>query len=172
MQVNIWIALRTNAHAVIKTRLFWDEETQGAYSGPVPNWVARLFEQIANRADVEKLFRKDRVWLTQGAVWRDWNIWSINVDENKESLQLLGEKLSDLELAYPSMVKVVGAWWWDGRQVGTQWQTDEHISTVGTPVYPLDPRLIEFMPDNPDGSRPTVPSDVNLVFGQAHRRFS
>lgn len=172
MHVNVWLALRTNAHAAIKTRLLWDEEKDGPYSGPVPNWVGRLFEQVANRADVEKLFRKDRVWLSQGAVWRDWNIWSINVDENTESLQLLGDKLHDLELAYPSMVKVVGAWHWDGRQIGTQWVDGEQLAVVGTPTYPLDARILEFMPDNPDGSRPTVPRDVNITYGQALRRFS
>jgi hypothetical protein len=171
MQVNIWIALRNGAHIAIKERVQWDEDRDGPYAGPVPNWVGRMFETIADRATVEKLFRRDRVWFSQGAVWRDWDLWSLNFDESRENLQLLGEKLADLELAYPSMVRVVGAWWWDGRQVGTRF--DANGDVVGTPTYPLDARLIEFMPDLDDqGTRPTEMGDVNLVFGQSPRRFS
>ncbi len=60
---------------------------------------------------------------------------------------------------YPNMVKVVGAWDYEGNQLA-----------------PVDPRVLEFQPDlvAEDGSvwRPETPRDVNLMFGQAPRDFS
>jgi len=166
MQINIWIALRQAARDAIVDRLTWNDAVDGDYNGPVPNWVARLFAAMHDRGTVQNLFRRDRRWLTQGAVFRDWYLFSVNLDESKETLQIIREKLSDLELQYPSMVEIVGAWWWDGRPVGVR------EDGSGTPVYPLSARLLEFMPDVDDvGTRPTAPTDVNLIFGQAPRTF-
>ena len=56
---------------------------------------------------------------------------------------------------------------YDGELIVTE------TSTTGTPVYPLHPRLLDFMQDLDDqGTRPSNPTDVNLLFGQSPRRFT
>ena len=98
-------------------------------------------------------------------------------------LQKIQTALDNLVATYPNRVRIVGAWYWDGRQVGTQFVRDEdgNITGIsGTPTYPLHSRTIEFMPDiverDEDGNevsrvRPTDLSDVNLLQGQQERHF-
>ena len=50
---------------------------------------------------------------------------------------------------------------------------EEIIGVSGDPVFPRHTRILEFIPDVDDiGTRPTIPSDVNLGMGQTVRRFS
>lgn len=169
MIVNVWLALRADAQALILTRLNWDEDVDGIYSGPVTDRQAKLFRLMADRANVQRLFRVD-------TDTQNWTIWNLYFDFKNNVLQRIQDELDQLAIDYPNHIRIVGAWHNDGRQVGTQFtrDADGNITGVtGTPTYPLHARILELMPDVDDvGTRPTVPSDMNLLMGQTERRFA
>lgn len=176
MIVNLWLAVRADAQALIVTRLNWDEEIDGVYSGPVTDRQAKLFRLMADRATVQNIFRVD-------ADTQDWIPWNIYFNFKKDVLLKIKAEIDDLVANEPNRVRIGGAWHFDGRQVGTQFtrDADGNITGVtGTPTYPLHTRLLEFMPDivtwDEDGNeisrvRPTSLTDVNLLQGQKERRF-
>ena len=176
MTINVFLALRDDAQALIKERLNWDESTE--YSGPVTNRQNKLFKLMQDRANRQKLFRIDEIST------RSWTLWSLYFDFDKDIMQKIQAELDDLTTNFPNHVKIVGAWHWDGRQAGTQFVRDAEgniTGTSGSPTYPLHARLIQFMPDDvtydengneTSRTRPTVPSDVNLAMGQSPRRFT
>ena len=159
MIVNVWLAIRDDAQGAVITRLNWDEETQGTYSGPVGDREHRIFKAMADRAEVQRLFEKASINSNL------WNLWSVTFDETKSDLNEIADELDYLALTYPNQFIIGGAWFWDGRQVNG---------------YPPHPKLIEFMPDvvtyDENGNelsrtRPTVVSDVNVGLGQSPRTF-
>lgn len=183
--VNVWIALRDDAQAQIKARLDWeadDPDTRGDYIGPVSDRHAKLFMRMQDLDSVQRLFRVDT------DAGRDWTVWNLYFSASGTVLSFIAAEIADLVATYPNHIRVVGAWHWDGRQVGTQWDitydaegNEISRTTTGTPVYPVHPRLLELMPDDVEydsngdeisRTRPTVPSDVNILYGQAPRRFS
>ena len=156
--INIWLAVRDDAQAIISTRLNWDEEVQGTYSGPVTDRQAKLFGYMHDRENTQRLFRVD-------SDTRDWTIWNVYFDFPKDVLLKVKAELDQLMIDYPNHIKIVGAWKWDGIQIAD---------------YPPHTRLIEFMPDDitydQNGTeltrtRPLVPRDVNLGMGQTERQF-
>ncbi len=165
MIINVWLALRDDAQAAIVARLKWDEETQGEYSGPVTERLHRLFSRMADRATVQRLYRADKIGEYT------WTLWSLYFDFPTNALLKIKAELDALQAAYPSHVAVCGAWRWDGRQVKSD----------GEPVYPVHARILELMPDivtyDADGNetsrtRPTEPSDINILQGQSFRQFT
>ncbi len=183
MTINAWLVLRDDAHAAIVTRLTWDTESQGEYTGPVTDRQARLFGYIAHLAAQLNQYRPDTV---NG---REWTLWTVDFNLPGALLQKVRTELDQLALDYPNRFKIGGAWHWDpdmpfGRQVGTQFvldpETGEVTGVTGTPAYPLDARLLNFMPNiktwDADGNLltdepATKLTDVNLVQGQSPRRF-
>ncbi len=178
MIINVWLALRDDAHAAILTRLAWDTETQGEYTGPVTDRQARVFGFIADRARQLAVFKKD-VFNS-----REWTLWTVDFNLPVNVLRKVQDELYQLALDYPNQFKIGGAWHWDSRQVGTQFILDPDTGEVtgisGTPLYPLDMRLLKFMPNiktwDADGNLltddpATFITDVNLVQGQTPRRF-
>ncbi len=152
MIVNVWLALRDDAQSAIVTRLNWDEGSQGEYTGPVPDRTARLFQKMADRANVQRLFRV----ATLNS--RQWTLWNVYFNEKVGVLQKVQDELDGLATDYPNQFIIAGAWHWNGDQV---------------PAYPPHPQLIELMPDVDDiGTRPVDLSDVNLLLGQSPRDFS
>ena len=66
--------------------------------------------------------------------------------------------------------EVMGAWEFDtGIQYGTEIEPEDG-SIIGTPTFPISPRLIKFMPDI-EGVAATALTDVNKIQGQRDRRF-
>lgn len=161
--VNVWIALRDDAQASIHERVTWDEETQGNYTGPVTDREFKLFSKIATTG-VQKFWRVDT------DTGRQWTVWSLNFSEN---LAFVAAEINQLLIDRPNVIRVVGAWWFDGRQVGTQWELDgdgnRTGNTTGTPTYPIHSRILNFMPvGHPAGG---VHPDPNRMMGQQPRRF-
>jgi len=201
--VNVWIGLRDDAQAAILTRLRWDEETQGPYTGPVTDRQHKLFSYMHDRENTQRLFKQ----ATFGG--RVWTVWSVYFDLPGNILQLVKAELDQMLVDYPTQFVVMGAWHWEGNQVGTEhvystrivtktwsilnpdYQPDpdlpafddrytirvtgdveeEYVSGhTGTPIYPMHPQILKFMPDV-DGLPATVVTDVNLGQGQVHRNF-
>lgn len=176
MNINVFLALRSDAQQSVVTRLTWNEEVQGEYTGPVTDRQAKLFRYMADRETTQALFRN----ATIGAF--KWTLWSVYFPLSLGSnvLQIIQDELDNLAVTYPTQFIIVGAWRWDGRQVGTRWNSDR-TDVTGTPTYPIHPRLIDLMPDevtyDAEGNevsrvRPTGLSDVNLLLGQSPRRFT
>ena len=205
MIINVWLALRDDAQALIKQRLRWNPRVDGPYTGPVDPRAATLFRRMADLEGTQRLFRTDRV------AGRDYSLWSLYFNSKKVAPAKVKKELDWLIATYPNRVAILGAWHEDGRQVGTQhvydtqtvnkevsfrnpdFQPDPElplfddrrilrefrdvevtsvVGKTGTPLYPLHARLLNFMPDVDDiGTRPTGPSDVNLLAGQMPRSF-
>lgn len=178
MIVNVWLVLRADAQALIVTRLNWDEEVDGVYSGPVPDRAFRLFRLMADWKVVQAIFRID----TDGA--NDWHLWNVYFDKPKDILLKVRDEIDWLLANFPNQTRIGGAWHFDSRQVGTQFtrDADGNITGVtGAPTYPIHARALELMPDiitrDADGNvtsttRPTALTDVNLLQGQEDRRFA
>ncbi len=156
--VNVWLGLRDDAQSAINTCLNWDSEVE--YSGPVGDREKRIFQLMGDRAVVQSLFAKATINSNQ------WNLWTVTFDNPVNALLKIQGEIDYLADRYPLQFVIGGAWHWDGRQVGTQFTyTDGTVTGIsGTPIYPLHPRLIDFMPDG-------VLADVNLSAGQTPRIF-
>jgi hypothetical protein len=123
IHVNVWIALRDDAQSAIVTRLQWDEESQGPYTGPVEDRTAILFTRMLGGAEVQRLFRV----ATLGG--RQYTLWNLYYQDRGSVLQVVQDELDQLAIDYPSQFIIAGAWIWDHslacRQVGTQLDIQE-----------------------------------------------
>ena len=152
--INVWIAIRDDAQALIHERLTWDEESQGEYSGPVTDRQAKLFGYMADRDTTQRLFRTD-------SLARVWTLWSVYFDLPGNILQKVKAELDQLALDYPNHIKLIGAWHWDGRQVGTQYVYGPVTREIDDPAFnqPDIPNPdYQPYPDEPDfDPRETIP---------------
>ena len=172
MLVNVWLGIRNDAQTAIEDCLDWDDSAE--YSGPVGDREKKIFQAMSDRAVVQRLFNKATINSNL------WNLWTVYFDEPKDILIKIKNELDYLEDTYPTQFVIGAAWFWDGRQVGTQYTYDEDgviTGITGTPTYPAHPKLIDFMPDVWNGDDPATYStatqltDVNLLAGQTPRRF-
>jgi hypothetical protein len=162
MNINIWIVLTETAKDTLRPLL--DDPT---YDGPHLTAV-KIFRRMIDIATVERMFKSPTLGGTK------YFLYSVTFNDiGGGGAQKLQDALEYLEANYPAQFEVVGAWLWDGRQVGTQWVDPEDHSqgTTGTPLYPIHPQLIQFMPDV-GGAPATELADVNLVQGQSPRQFT
>ena len=155
---NIWLSVSDAAQAVIIESIDWPEDTP--YTGPLRPRSRRLFTYMDDHATRRKLFTKP---VLQGITY---NLWSLEFDDEKETLQAVGDELDYLMGQYPAQIAVCGAWRWDGQQ----------IRNLGIAVYPIPSWLWRFLPDPMrDGTSPTSNDDlhdVNLLQGQYPRDFT
>ena len=179
MNVNIWIALSTSAKNAINTRLRWNTETDGEYTGPVSDTEYRIFRRMAHHSITS------RMWKTPTLGGKTWHLFSLTFDLSGTNKNKLKDALDWLAANRGNLFQIVGAWHWSGRQVGTQWELDQDGNrtgnTTGTPTYPINTsQLLKFMPDiieyDNDGNvtsitAATAVTDVNLEQGQFFRRF-
>ena len=109
---------------------------------------------------------------------RDYELWSLYYEVETE--QELRDIRNDLNAEFPGQVRTIGAWWWDGRMVGQEFEYDEEgniTGTTGQPIFPLHTSILGYMPDVYDPitetySPATELADTNLGLGQQPRRFS
>ncbi len=175
MIINMWLGITEDYRNEILEYLAWDENTQGPYPGPLVAVDEAIFDTVADVVTVQALYRVDKF---QG---KDWYVFSIYIPE--PGVDDVVDWLADNK---GSKTKILGAWEYDsGLQYGTE--LDEGV-IIGTPTYPLNSRLLEFMPtikvydhtgnlDNQAGGLiseddPTVNTDVNILQGQAARSFT
>ena len=128
--MNVWLAMRDDAHALIKTRLTWDD-SQGEYSGPITDRQAKFFRLMSDRSVVQRLFRVD-------GLTNDWTLWSIYFDSKR-----VGAEITKLATDFSTRIKIVGAWHWDGRQAGTQFVYEDVTRDVDIDDPDVDPPMID-----------------------------
>jgi len=174
--VNLWIALSSAAKTAVNTRLNWNEEKDGVYSGPVGDKEARIFRAMADMTIVQNMQNMFRAGTFAGKTWTLYSVYPESSMKAKQAVDWLAANRTNV-------FKVVGAWHWDGRQVGADWEVVEGERTgniTGTPLYPIPTaQLLKIMPTikvyAEDGSHaetePTELSDTNLLLGQAPRVF-
>ena len=168
MFVNLWLGMRKTASEVVKTRLNWDDSTE--YTGPITDREYKLFKLMADQEVVEGRFKVAIIGGNQ------WVLWTIGFEKPLNVLQKVQDEIDALLLKYPTQVYVGGAWFWDGRQVGTQFDAEGNLT--GTPTYPIPAQLLKFMPDVWNGDDPptystaTVLADEHLSLGQSPRDFA
>lgn len=168
---NVWIVITDTVHEQIKDRI-GDPD----YDGQLINAV-RMIRRQADTIGSSRAFKRPTI------AGKERRLFSVNFDQGEDGAAIQDAiDLLDTELG--TDFSVAGAWWWDGRQVGTQWvdPTDQSLGTTGTPLYPInETQLVKFMPDvvvdatdpdNPVYGPATQLTDVNVTAGQAERRFS
>ena len=145
MKVELALALRDDAQALIIERLKWDEETE--YTGPVTDRTNRLFSYMQDFTQRQKLFKTP---LINGNIW---TLWSFMFDESGDVLQLVQDELDFLTTEYPNHIIIAGAFTFEVgdlacRQVGTQLVIDTRTVTktwsVLNPDYQPDPEEPDF----------------------------
>lgn len=174
MNVNLWVLLSATATALIRTRLEWDEEQRGEYKGSIGRVENSIFNTMADFANVARMFKQPTF------TGRKQHLFTLNFTSEAEAVKAL----DNIETNHAGQSIIGGAWFWDGRQLGTEWVLNEGGErtgdTVGVPTYQLHARLLDFMPDtikrsntgNVISTTPaTVLTDVNLIQGQKERRF-
>ena len=179
MNANIFLILTTTAKNILRPLM-----DDCSYDGPHLEAV-KIFRKMAHFQIVERMWKKPTI----GGKKRF--LYSITVPRNaKDAIDYLLEE-------YPNQIAVAGAWFWDGRQVGTQFVLDEDGSktynldengepidqpiTTGTSTYPIGRNaLLKFMPDiierDSEGAiistnPATELTDVNLEQGMQPRIF-
>lgn len=169
MNANVFLIITKAAKDVIRP-LMSDYE----YDGPNLKAV-KLFRRMAHFTITENK------WKSPTIAGKKRYLYSITIPANQKAKDAIDYLLAE----YPNQIAVGGAWWWDGRQVGTQWALDEGGSrtgdVTGTPTHPIPSQLIQFMPDiierDSEGAIiSTTPAmvltDVNKEQGCAPRRFN
>lgn len=116
---------------------------------------------------------KNNVFLKADISSKKMELLDILIDEKE--LSKIGELIQS--------AVVVGAWNPDGSQYGTTIVigVDGVETIVGTPIYPLHPKLLDFMPDDVvydenglevSRKRPTKLKQVHKYLGWADRRWT
>jgi hypothetical protein len=88
-----------------------------------------------------------------------WTLYSVYIEPSAASKTRIKTWLAN----HAGQVVVCGAWNMDGSQIP---------KADGAPMFPIDSRLIKFMPDDEDGSAATALKQVNVLFGQLPRDFT
>ena len=152
MIVNVWLGLRTTAQNAISTRLNWDEESQGEYTGPVSDRDAKVFRYMGDRGSKQRLFKKATISGGQ------YTLWSLDFDDN---LARVKTEIDRLTADYTTQIRVVGAWdHADGAQIGTELTYDTRIVTKTWSVLNPDYDPNEFLED---GTTPNPAFDDRFV---------
>jgi len=169
LPVNVWLSLRDDVHADIQDRLDWETQSQfdvfgqprtiEPYIGPVTGKQKDFFVLMEDRKVGHSMFSVDSIGP------RTWTLWSLYFTVG--DLDQIRDRVQDMRQEFPGRLNILGSWEWDGRQAGTDWvDVDDHSQgTTGAPMFPLHPRILEFMPFG-------VLQDRNLLLGQTERRFA
>ena len=159
---------------ILNLFMAFDDRAQIAANPREDELPSRAYRALSD-PHVRSIFRQDNTGP------RSYELWSLYFEA--DTTQEVTDIRNDLNAEYPGKLRTIGAWWWDGRQVGTEFTFDNDgviTGTSGIPRFPLHTSILEFMPDivmrDQDGNeisrvRPTELSDVNLLQGQVERRF-
>ena len=148
------------------------------YSGPMDETTYKILTRMHDIDTVQGMFK------TTTAGGKTYTLFSLYPAGTAKAQ----ETIDDMTAKWPAHFIVVGAWHFDGRQAGTQWELDElgepTGGVTGTPTYPIPNTAYRLMPDtvtyDENGDELTrVPAssnadlrDINLWSGQTPRRFT
>ncbi len=153
---NLWLGTSQNVVDIAIESLQWDEETDGPYTGVLRNRSRRLFELMQDARNREAQFAKP---VFGGTTFR---MWSLDFEETSEYMLLVEEEIIHLETQFPGELDIVGAWRWNGNQVGGN----------STPRHPIHSQAWQFMPAWVGAISNADLQDINLILGQSPRDFT
>ena len=171
---NVWLAMSTQARDEFRAR----RQQGDQYSGPMDDDTYYVLDKMSDQEVVSGLFATPTLG---GKTYITFSVYLPGEARVQKAIDYLTER-------WPGHFIVVGAWFMDGRQAGTQWELDEEGertgNVTGTPIYPIPAQAYRIMPpinvydENGDlvSSTPATSNaqlvDVNLLAGQAPRRFT
>jgi hypothetical protein len=156
------------------------------YSGPMDETTYKVLTKMYDIDNVQSMFK------TTTAGGKTYTLFSLYLVGSAKAKAAIDE----MTAKWPGHFIVIGAWRWDGRQVGTQFTYQDIIDednnvigqevtgVTGTPTYPIPNAAYKLMPDvvtyneNGDETSRTVASsnadlrDINLLSGQSRRIFT
>lgn len=163
-RVNLWIAM--------------SEQAVDAYkdypSGPMDEATHTVLSKMHDARVVQAMFP------TVNAGGKTYKMFSIYLNSSEKAKDAIDGLIDN----WSSHFFVVGAWWMDGGQVGTQWTDETRTEVTGEPLYPIHLQAYKFMRDehtyDGDGNitSTTPPTsnadlrDVNVLTYQSFRRFN
>jgi len=168
--INVVIALSDTARAVLAA-VQADPELR-----PELNTVADTITKSDGSGGLFTEMCKDYLSLDTGVTYKAFSYYTDEAGLDLTDQLLAGE--------FAGEAVIGGAWYLDGRQVGTEWEIDEEGdltgNTTGTPRHPVQPLLIAFMPDVWDNTDPENPvqvaatelAQIHKISGQKDRRFT
>jgi hypothetical protein len=132
---------------------------------------------LRNTHDAEGVARLFKLWPGPGS--KNYRVWSFYFAKPEQG-DIIRADIDQMNTTYPADFLPMGAWRCDnGREVGATY-SEEGVQTA-TGWWPVPAQVVNFMPDiihdsedeNPPTYTPaTVPTDVNLLFGQVPRDFT
>ena len=181
---NVWLAMSTQARDEFRARRQQGDEFRARrqqgdeYSGPMDDETYYVLDKMSDQEVVSGLF------ATPTLGGKTYITFSVYLPGEAR----VQKAIDDLTERWPGHFIVVGAWFMDGRQAGTQWELDEEGertgNVTGTPIYPIPaqayrimPPVIVYGPDREVISSTAATSnadlrDINLLASQAPRRFT
>ena len=177
---NLWLALSSQALTEFRNR-----RTQGdSYTGPMDDETYRILDKMSDQEVVKGMFKSPTIG------GKTYNLFSVYLEGTAKAARAIEKLTTD----WPTHFFVIGAWWMDGRQIGTEWEIDEDElsetygqrtgNVTGTPVYPIPAAAWRIMPDvvtyDSEGNEASrIPAtsnadlrDINVLQGQQPRRFT
>jgi hypothetical protein len=133
-------------------------------------------ELFRNSHDAENVAKLFKMW--PGNAGQDFRVWSFYFDKPLDG-PIIHIDIDLMASTYPGDFLPMGAWRTsDGGEVGATYTEDEPPVQTATGWWPVPNAVVNFMPDVWNGDEPptyspaTVPTDVNVLMGQAPRDFT
>jgi hypothetical protein len=175
--VNLWVALSQQGLDEYKAkRAAIRDGTE--YTGPMDNKTFKILSAMADTDTVQRMFK---TVAAGGKVYTLFSLYAEGTTSAQNALDYLQEK-------WPNHFLVIGCWWMDGRQCGTEWEYDASGNltggVTGAPLYPIHaqawktmPDIVEYDASGNEISRVAATSnadlrDINVLQGQEPRRFA
>lgn len=157
--INLWLALREDAVTAI-----------AGWANLTPDQQL-IREAVESHPDTEHISVSTKRDTFGGKQWELFSIYADDITAFMVAVEAL--------FPTPNNALVLGAWQWDGLQLGTS--RDDNGDVIGEPLYPPHPRTKNFMPDKVSydadevetgRTAATGPKQVNLMAGQEPRNFT
>jgi len=160
--ISAWVLLGPTVHAAYKNRQANPED----YTGPMDDRSYSILNSFHDNEVVQGMYK------VKGSGPNAFRVYAMNFNTLEQAVDDM-EYLND---SWPKpQVAIYGMWDKDtGLQIGTAFELDEEGQetevVIGTPTYPIPDDCWEIMKGNASSNDDL--RDVNLMYGQAPRRFT
>lgn len=156
--VNIWMAVSAQATNEYKSK----DELGDAYGGPMDDTTFSILSKLADKSTLDKFY------TTPTIGGKIYSIFSLYI----EGTAKLATAIDYITTEWPTHIVILGAWWMDGRLVGTDWVLDVNGNPTGeitgTPTYPVHDQTWRIIPG---ASSNADLKDLLIIQGQTLRRW-
>jgi hypothetical protein len=173
---NLWLGMSQAFQAELVPLI--TEGTPAVIFPGLNNMDEATLALFKNTHDAEGVARLFKLWPGPGA--KNYRVWSFYFDKPLEGPTIRAD-IDTMAAVYPEDFLPMGAWRTsDGHEVGASYSDIEGEEPVFLQPgwWPVPAQVVNFMPDVWNGDEPptyspaTVPTDVNVLMGQAPRDFT